>query len=255
MNTNKGDNRYIGIFDSGAGGLSLLKEALKYLPQENFLYMADNLNSPYGSLSDLEIVKHTVDCVDFLIKSGCKCVIIACNTATAAAAQTVRRMFSVPIFGLEPAVKPAIAQGYKKILLLATEATLRNRNYFFQDIQIHTNNCEGLASLIEKNFFNDQAILSLFNKIWNDYKFEGIDCVVLGCTHYILKKELIKKQVFTTAKLYDGNLATVKNIMNTLQKSDLLNTQGHYADVQFVLTKQDNSVIEKYKKILSLYKL
>ncbi|MBR1926104.1 MAG: glutamate racemase [Clostridia bacterium] len=211
------------FFDSGIGGLSLLAKAQK-LFKGNFLYVADFLNSPYGSKTKSQIKQIVLDRLSGLIKEhNPKCVVLACNTATAVSIDEVRKIYpNIFVVGCEPAIKPALKSGCKNILVLCTQATKKYSVYLknFDNITI----CcpKKLAKLIDENFlFKEQVIKNYLNKVLKKFygKFDG---VVLGCTHYVLFKDYIQK--ILGCKVFDGNLGASKQILKFVKTKNNTNS-------------------------------
>jgi len=194
------NNSPIGIFDSGVGGISVWKEIVELLPNENIIYFADSKNCPYGPKSDEEIIDLSRKIVDFLISKNCKIIVVACNTATAAAISTLRKEYSIPFVGLEPAVKPAALNSKtNKIGILATEGTLRG-NHFKRTTETYAKNTEvnvqvgyGLVELVENNDVNSVNTIKVVEKCIQPLIDKNIDQLVLGCTHYPFLCDAIKK--------------------------------------------------------------
>jgi len=194
------NNSPIGIFDSGVGGISVWKEIVEILPNENIIYYADSKNCPYGPKTDEEIIVLSRKIVNFLISKDCKIIVIACNTATAAAISILRKEYTIPFVGLEPAVKPAALNSKtNKIGILATEGTLRG-NHFKRTSETYAKNTEvnvqvgyGLVELVENNDINSENALNIVRKCINPLIKKNIDQLVLGCTHYPFLCGIIKK--------------------------------------------------------------
>ena len=194
------NNSPIGIFDSGVGGISVWKEIVELLPNENIIYFADSKNCPYGPKSDEEIIELSRKIVDFLISKNCKIIVVACNTATAAAISTLRKEYSIPFVGLEPAVKPAALNSKtNKIGILATEGTLRG-NHFKRTTETYAKNTEvnvqvgyGLVELVENNDVNSVNTIKIVEKCIQPLIDKNIDQLVLGCTHYPFLCDAIKE--------------------------------------------------------------
>jgi len=215
-------HRKIGFFDSGIGGLTLLKCAVDLMPNEKYIYFGDNKNAPYGNKTKNEIFNLVDKAFKYFSKKNVKAVVIACNTVTAECVDDLRKKYKFKIIGIEPAIKPAAIKGGKTIVL-CTKATAEsdkfNKLLFrYKNIvvmpQIH------LAELIENNIFNLNNInLDIILKNIKNY-----DNLVLGCTHYIfIKQQLIK---YFKINIYDGNLGTVKNLQRYLISFNLQNNKS-----------------------------
>jgi len=201
----------IGVLDSGLGGLTTLKEMIKAKVSDNFIYYADNLNAPYGSKSKEEIERCVKDSCDFLLKRGAEALVLACNTATSSVINKLRRELNIPVFGLEPAIRPALEGATEPVLVLATEYTLKGEKWreltelFSGEYRIKP--LPRLASLIDCFYPETQIIEEYLQHELADFCNAGR--VVLGCTHYILVKDSIKKTI-PNAVTFDGNVGLSK---------------------------------------------
>lgn len=229
------NNTSIGFFDSGIGGITTLNSVIKLLPNEHTIYLADSMNSPYGTKSNGELIKICKKNVEFLINNGCKLIVIACNTATTNSISYLRQNYKIPFIGIEPAIKPAALNTKTgKIGVLATKGTLGS-NLFEKTSSIHGQNIEiiekqvnGLVELIEKNVFSGSKIDALLEKYITPMINLGIDKLVLGCTHYALVKNSIekitKKQIEIVECNYSVALQT-KKILYSLNLQNLKKTE------------------------------
>ena len=215
----------IGVFDSGIGGVTVLKELLKIMPNENYLYYSDSKNNPYGDKSNEEIINLSDNVVEYLINQGCKIIVIACNTASAISKEYLRNKYSIPIIAIEPAYKLVVNN--EKTLVMATKATINSEKFhkLFDTYDNHNTvllPCPGLADLIEEG--NENKINDYLENKLKDYK--DVKNVVLGCTHYPLIKDEIKK-VINNANFYDGSLGVAKHTKEILEKNNLIeNREG-----------------------------
>lgn len=246
------EKRYlpIGIFDSGMGGLSVLCCLKKLMPDESFIYYADNFNSPYGNYNADKIKSLTENALKYLFSKNIKMLVIACNTVTAAAVKHIRNISPVPVIGMEPALMPAIRQNERKskILLLATNATLAYKNYSGENII--TVPSDTLAAIIENNYDNDQFIFNSIIDILKPYKNSEYSYIVLGCTHYVLKKHLFSKACGLCTVL-DGNEGTAQNTLRILKKENLLNDGSNGVYTKLIMTDGNKEKYKIYKKIMS----
>ncbi len=232
-------NKKIGIFDSGIGGTTTLKEIVKLLPHEDFIYYKDSKNNPYGEKTDEELYNIVSNIVEYLIKKDVKLIVIACNTATTKCITKLRENYKDMIFvGTEPAIKVACDNNFKNTLVMATPATIAserthelilNNKKEFENITLLS--CDGLANAIETN--NQNKIDTLLHKYLDKYKNDNINAVVLGCTHYPLIKDKIKTY-FKTAKLIDGNIGVAKQVKYQLETHNLLNSNNIKGSIQFI---------------------
>ncbi|WP_152285614.1 glutamate racemase [Flavicella marina] len=227
-------NHPIGIFDSGVGGLSIWKEIIQLLPNENTVYLADSANAPYGERTKNQIIDLCVKNTEILLKKGCKLIVVACNTATTNAIQFLRAKYDVPFIGIEPAIKPAaLKTKTNKIGILATKGTL-NSELFAATSEKHVSGIEvietigkGLVPLIEDNKINSTEMDSLLKKYIKPMLENDVDCLVLGCTHYPFLVPQIKKMTGDTIEIIDSGLAVAKQTKAILVKHQITsnNTQ------------------------------
>lgn len=216
----------IGIFDSGIGGSTVLKEIIKILPQENYIYYSDSKNNPYGDKSDEEIKKLCDNIVQKLIQQNCKAIVIACNTASAKAARFLRKKYKeIPIIAIEPAYKMVHDFAYEgRTLVMATKGTIESEkfNLLFNKYNNQKTDllaCKGLADIIEEG--NKQKIEEYLNENLSKYK-NKIENVVLGCTHYPLIQEEIKN-VLGDVTFFNGAQSLAKHLKEVLKENSLLN--------------------------------
>ena len=233
------NNKSIGFFDSGIGGITIWQSIINLLPNENTIYLADSINSPYGTKTKEELTKICEKNIEFLINKGCKIIIIACNTATTNSINYLRNIYKIPLVGIEPAIKPAALNTKTGIIgVLATKGTLGS-NLFEQTSEIYGQNIEiiekqgkGLVELIENGIFSGPKIDQLLKKYINPMIDGGIDKLVLGCTHYPLIKKSIKKITKSSVEILECSQAVAlhtKSILNNLklenlEKSEVYNT-------------------------------
>ena len=218
----------IGVYDSGAGGLTVLYDAMNRLRHEEFVFYADTENVPYGEKTVDEIRGFAMKAVTFLTEKGCKAVVVACNTATSAAIELLRSEFDIPIIGMEPAVKPAMEDHPDgKILVLATNVTVRGNKMknllekYDPDGRVVLQPAPGLVELAESLNFGDDAenyLRSLFDR----HDMNEFSAIVLGCTHFTYFKDIIKKLVPDDVKMVDGNAGTVKQLVRKLGEREQL---------------------------------
>ncbi len=219
----------IGVFDSGIGGISVLAEIIKILPHEEFIYYADTLHSPYGSKSEDVVRSLSIKAAEFLSRRGIKSLVVACNTATCAAIAEIRKMFSFPVIGMEPAIKPAVeSKPGGKILVMATPLTLKSRKfhelvYKYKHLsEIVPLPCPGLVDIIEHGHIQGQVIQEYLSPMFSQINRDDISTIVLGCTHYVLIKNEIVKAAGSNITVIDGNSGTARHVRNVLQSKILL---------------------------------
>lgn len=217
----------VGVFDSGIGGLSVLRELEKILPNEDFYYYGDSLNNPYGEKSDEELFEITSGVVDYLVNKGCRLIVIACNTATTRCMKYLREKYKDIIFvGTVPAIKVACDRDFKNTLVMATPATIESertmeliRDNIRKDQNIYLVACPGLANAIEDN--DQEKIKEILKDTFREYKDKEIDSIVLGCTHYPFIKEDILKEM-PGVILLDGSRGVAMEVKRQLENNGLL---------------------------------
>ncbi len=239
------DNRPIGVFDSGFGGISVLAAAAALLPDERFVYIGDNLHAPYGERTEAEILALSRKSVQFLIDKGCKAVVIACNTATSVAADTLRSEISLPIVAMEPALKPAslIAQE-GQVLVLATEMTLK-LSKFKQLMESYGRDAVPIpapkfVTAVEAGVTDGPEITALFDETLGPYLQKPVKAVVLGCTHYTFLKPALRAYLPAPIALIDGNAGTARQLEKRLTQANLRSAGGEpdvMKRVEFFSTK------------------
>ena len=220
----------IGVFDSGLGGLSVLRHLLKELPQEQFVYVADSGRAPYGGKSSAQILQFSRQITQMLIvEHKCKLIVMACNTATAASAKTLRtELPATPIIGMEPAVKPAAAATRSgRVGVMATAGTLSSAKYaallrnYGQGLSLCDDSCVGLVSLIESGQLQGQVLRQRLQEIIDPMRAAGVDTIVLGCTHFPLIEEEIRAVAGADIAIIDPAPAVARYTREVLRKRNL----------------------------------
>ncbi len=241
---NQPNSAPIGVFDSGLGGISVLGELRRLMPGERFLFFGDDENAPYGVRPEEEVYRLTKAGAEKLFTAGCKAVVLACNTATAAAVVPLRSLWHDRIIvGAEPAIKPAIADGHRKIGVLATSTTLSSRrfcnlaNTLAGEAEILPIPAPGLVELIEARLWQGKEIESFLHCLLDQPVAEGMDAIVLGCTHYPFVAETIGK-VSGGLPLYDGNQGIARQTCRLLLERDLLCQSKQNGRVDFLVAGQ-----------------
>ncbi len=223
---------FIGVFDSGVGGISVLRELVKQLPQENFLYFGDSANAPYGAKTTQQVRDLTLQNAHALASRNIKALVVACNTATAAAIDLLRQTFpDTIVIGIEPALKPA-AEAFPtgRIGIMATGVTLREEKLAaqtarFPEAQVIRIPAPGLVELIEKGLTNAPETEALLLQILAPYQ-GNLDALVLGCTHYPFVKDIVARILGPKTRLFDGGEGTARQTRLCLEKQGLLNPNG-----------------------------
>jgi glutamate racemase len=227
-----GDNHTanpIGVFDSGVGGLSVMREIRRELPGENLLYVADSAHAPYGEKSSEFIEDRSIAIIEFLIGRQAKAIVVACNTATGAAVASLRSKFSIPIVAMEPAVKPAVANTQSGVVgVLATSRTLSSHNFvklfnrFGAQVEILMQACPGLVEQVEVGDLTGDKTRKLLEQYLFSLLHRGADTIVLGCTHYPFLIALIKDIAGPGVRVIDPSAAVARELRRRLSDSNLL---------------------------------
>ena len=223
------ENKPIGIFDSGIGGVTVLREIIKILPNENYIYYSDSKNNPYGDKSDKEIIKLCDNIVKMMLEKDCKAIVIACNTASAKAAKYLREKYrELPIIAIEPAYKMVHDYSYDQpTLVMATKGTIESEKFNillkkYDNHKTYLYSCVGLADIIEKG--NSEEICNYLNTHIGKYKGK-VQNVVLGCTHYPLVQEQINEVLGGNIQFFNGAGRLAVHLKDVLKENELLNEE------------------------------
>ena len=227
-------NLPIAVFDSGMGGISVLKELIKVLPNENFIYYGDTANAPYGIKSVDEVRTLTFSVYEKLKMRGIKAFVIACNTATSASVAALREMYPNDIIvGVEPALKPAaLCCENPTVAVLATPLTLNEEKFaslmskYSQNARVIPFACPGLVEFVERGEVEGGAIEEFLNELLSPLKEENLDAIVLGCTHYPFVKKHILSILGNNILVFDGSLGTSLQTKRRLESTQILNDCG-----------------------------
>ena len=237
----------IGVFDSGVGGISVLKELVKLMPNENYLYFGDSANAPYGTRSTEDVRRLTLQVADQLVKRDIKALVVACNTATSAAIHILRQNYpNLIIVGIEPALKLAADQFPKgRIGVMATQVTLREEKFAhqlerFPEAQVHLIPAPGLVELVEAGGAKTPAAVDLLKNILSPYVGK-LDALVLGCTHYPFVKEALQ-EILPDTVLLDGGEGTARQTRRCLERQNLLD-EGP-GKIQIENSSHDGQIIQ-----------
>lgn len=242
----------IGVFDSGLGGLTVLKEIIKFLPYEDIIYFGDTKHLPYGSKSKETVTRIATLNVKFLVKKNVKVVVIACNTTSALSLKTLQKIFCVPIIGvIEPGSKAAKEKTLlKRVGIIGTTATIKSLSYLKiikkldKSITVYGKPCPLFVHLVEEGCFNGKIPYLVAEKYLSYFKDKNIDTLVLGCTHYPFLKNVIKK-VLKKVKLIDSATETAQTVVEVLKSKNLLNNIRKKPNYKFYVTDDP----EKFKRI------
>ena len=237
------DNRRIGVYDSGFGGLSVWRELRRMLPNESLIYLGDGKNCPYGGRSREEITAFATDAMERLVTEGVKMVVVGCNTATTAAVAHLRERWSdMPIVGLEPAVKPAcLSSRTRRIAVLATEHSLQSEMFlatalrYAGDVEVVKVVGEGFVELVERGAEHSAEAEAAVRKVVEPLLGMDIDKIVLGCTHYPFLRPLIEGVIGDRdIAVIDSGEAVARRVKWLLERYDIGAEEGHDAKYRFV---------------------
>ena len=249
-------DRPVGMLDSGLGGISVLAQALRDLPREDYVYFGDTAHIPYGDKEPAEVLRLTRLGVDKLMEHGCKAIVIACNTATSVAAAQLRQELTLPVIGIEPALKPAsLLPGDGQILVLATQVTLKLPK--FQALMERYGDhavpvpCSGLMECVEAGQLEGKRVNALLSELLTPYLDKPIKAVVLGCTHYPFLKNAISAFLPHGTPLIDGNAGTVRQLGRRLAEEGLQASPEHPGGaVTFLTSSEDPATIGRMQTML-----
>jgi glutamate racemase len=246
----------IGVFDSGVGGLSILSGLRELLPHENLLYLADSRYAPYGPKGEDFVRDRSCAIVDFLLERGAKAIVVACNTATAAAIALLRERYGVPLIGVEPAIKTAAKLSQRGIVgVLATSGTIgsdkfsRLQDLFIGRMETLTCACPGLVELIEAPDFDAAAITALLEEFTAPIREKHADVLVLGCTHYSLIRDLIQQVMGADVRIVDTDLAVARETKRRLEALNALTPATQQGELHFF----SSGDVAQQKRLLARY--
>ena len=251
----KKQNSPIGVFDSGVGGVSVLRSLVHTMPDENFIYLGDSKHAPYGTKQAAEIKKYALECAGYLVEREVKAIVVACNTATSVCIAELRSIYpDMPIVGIEPAVKPAVEDKQnKRIGVMATPLTLKENKFrtllsmLDDGSRVKPVPCPGLMEIVEDGLYAGQCAYDYLEKLFGkDIEF---DALVLGCTHYPFLKGAINK-LFPNVRIYDGGEGTARQLKKLLTDANLLHTPGDGGCTEFINTSDSIEQNELAQKLL-----
>lgn len=253
MNNKKSDP--IAVIDSGMGGITVLRKLYKLMPNENYIYYGDSANAPYGVKTTDEIRQLTIDGVEMLIEKGAKAIVIACNTATSAAAAVLREKYpGYPIIGLEPAVKPAaLSMEQPIVLVLATPLTLREEKYlklverFQGEATFIPLPAPELVKFIESGDLDSKEEIAYLEEILTPYAGNKVDAVVLGCTHFPFARRQIQRILGDEVLVFEGGKGAARHCKRLLENIDLLADETQDGRITFM--NSDEGKIDLCKKM------
>lgn len=258
MSSTQIQNSPIAVFDSGLGGLSVLRRLQREMPHEDFLYFGDSANAPYGSRPTGEIRSLSLMHGERLLAEGAKALVVACNTATSAAIDLLRQRHpEAIIIGIEPALKPA-ADRYpgQAVLVMATEATLREQKFaallerYAQNVQILKCPCPGLVDFVERGELEGPGVEGCLRQLLAPHLSRQPKAIVLGCTHYPFLKDAIVRIVGPEAEIFDGADGTARECRRRLQEAGLLRLEGE-GSLRLTSSKHDPEIHRRATQLLT----
>lgn len=257
-NKNISKDSPVGVFDSGVGGISVLRELVKIMPEENYIYFGDSVNAPYGTKTLEEVRELTIRNVEHLMELGAKSVVVACNTATSAAVAILRKKYpQLPLVGIEPAIKPAaMEKPGARIVVMATPMTLRQEKFqnlmakYEEQIQIVPLPCPGLMEFIERGDLEGEDLRKYLTELFWSVNHEPVDGVVLGCTHYPFARKLIQEILGRQVTIYDGGAGTAREMKRRLMEAGLLRASESPGRVEFLNSRSTEQELELCERLL-----
>jgi len=252
-------NNPVGLFDSGVGGLSVLKEIFRQLPYENTVYFADTFHRRYGTKSEKVIKKYVFEIINFLIKKKkAKIIIMACNTATSFALEDARKNFKIPIIGvIEPGAKMALKVTQNKAIgIIGTEVTIRKKMHrkiietLDPKIRVFEQACTPFGNFVERGLVNSEKIQETVNRYLKILKNKKIDTLILGCTHYQFLKDFIKETLGSDVRLIDPSQETVLEVKKILRQAESLNLDKQMPVYEFFTTGNKSNFKNIAEKLL-----
>lgn len=249
-------NKPVGIFDSGVGGLTVLKEIAKLLPNEDLIYLGDTARVPYGIRSAETVIKYSIECANFLFKKGIKMLVVACNTSSSVSLEILKEKLPIPVIGvIEPGVRAALRSSKNgKIGIIGTEATVQSEAYpkkiksINPEIEVISKACPLFVPLVEEGILEGSIAEQVVERYLKELKTSGIDTLILGCTHYPLLKKTIQKYM-EGIKLVDSAEETAKQVREILSHQGLINENSHSGTRTFYVTDSP----ERFKKIGEIF--
>lgn len=250
----------IGVFDSGLGGISVLRELIALMPQENYIFYGDSKNAPYGTKTLEEVQALTCADAEHLVEQGVKALVVACNTATSAAISILRKKYAdMPVIGIEPALKPAVlAKEKPRVIVMATPMTLREEKFrqlmerYQAQADILPLPCPELVEFVERGEVTGVRLEQFLRDIFAGYSENPADCVVLGCTHYPFVREMIKKVLGEEVLIFDGGAGTARETRRRLAECGLLNASREHGSVILQNSSGEKRMEELERRLLDI---
>ena len=231
------NNKAIGVFDSGVGGLTVLAEIRKNLPNENIIYLGDTKNFPYGNRSKEEIIELAMQNTEILIQKQVKVIVIACGTATSQALDTLKEKFNIPIIGIiEPTIQYIKNQNYQEVGVIATEGTIRSGAWDqklkekIPEIKVTNKACPMLATIAEEGKAQSAEGRQVIKEYMKPFKEKHIDKIILGCTHYPIYEKIIRDELGYEVELINTGVTVSKYLKKFLKENDLENNEKNKSE-------------------------
>lgn len=251
------NNKAIGVFDSGVGGLTVLAEIRRALPNENIIYLGDTKNFPYGSRSKEEIIEFATQNVETLIKKQVKVIVIACGTATSQALDTLKEKFDIPIIGIiEPTVEYIENEKYQEVGVIATEGTIRSGAWEqklkekMPEIMVTNKACPMLATIAEEGKARSVEGRTAIKEYMKPFKENHINKIILGCTHYPIYEKIIREELEYEVELINTGVTVSKYLQKYLKEHNLENKEKNRTE-KIYLTKPEKEFENIAKNILN----
>lgn len=246
----------IGIFDSGVGGLTVMKEIVSRLPGEDILYLGDTARVPYGVRSPETVLKYSIENTEFLISVGIKLLVVACNTSSAVSLEVLRKKFPLPVIGVvEPGARAAVHMTRtKKVAVIGTETTIQSGSYeraiksIDPSISVSGTACPLFVPLIEEGWIDGEVVNLTAEKYLFPVKDSGADTLVLGCTHYPMIKDVIQARVGIT--LIDSAVETAREVENVLHRQGMLRSGRGQVKRKFFVTDAPDKFVRTGERFL-----
>lgn len=251
----------IGVFDSGLGGISVLKELYRMLPHENYIYFGDSRYAPYGEKSKGAIMERCITICEFFLRKGVKAIVIACNTATSACVNELRiRYPHLIIIGMEPALKVAAeCEGKQHVLVLATNFTLREKKFaslmsrYEQENCIYKQACPKLVEIVEGHqLYQGDFVRDVLHGYIAPYNLDTLNSIVLGCTHFVFFRAYLQELLPSHISVVDGNYGTAKHLANMLHEQQVENDVKMGNISIYNSLKDDENIINLSKELLNV---
>lgn len=251
------DKRPIGVFDSGVGGLTVLKELQIKLKNENFVYIGDTASFPYGSKSKKTIIELCKKRIENLIDLDVKMIVIACGTATSQALDEMKKMFNIPIIGIiEPTVEYLKKEKIKRIGVIATSGTIRSKGWQneieknIENTKIENKACPLLAPMAEEGWTDNEIVKLTVHEYLKD--FEDIEALILGCTHYPLFKKLIVEELGENVKIINTGEMAADKIQQYINEDKIANKLDNVSNTKIYLTDLESNFIKVAKNLINI---